>query len=150
MDKLAQSGKANINFPSAAINDSSLDFSFSGIKTAVINLLHTAGQRGERIKACDVAASFQHTAVQHLLRRLFEAADEYKVKAVAICGGVSANGALRSTAEEMAKMRGLELYIPPMWLCTDNAAMIGAAAVVAIRAGEFMGLETNANPGMRI
>ncbi|MBE5780273.1 MAG: tRNA (adenosine(37)-N6)-threonylcarbamoyltransferase complex transferase subunit TsaD [Clostridiales bacterium] len=127
-----------------------MDFSFSGIKTAVINLIHTAEQRGEELNRADVAASFQKAVVEMLLKNAFTACKEQGVTALAVCGGVAANGYLRQKAEAWANEAGITLYLPGRAMCTDNAAMIVRAAVNRIQKGEFMGLETNAIPSLKL
>ena len=126
------------------------DFSFSGVKTAVINAVHTLCQRGEPVPVRDLAASFERFAVEQLLSRTFAAATELGVSAVAICGGVSANTRLRSEAQRRAQEHGLRLYIPPFAYCTDNAAMIAAALLAHYQKCDFMGLEINANPSLAL
>ena len=119
------------------------DVSFSGLKTAVINLVHTAEQRGEVIDRASLAASFQHVAVRMLAERLSDAAAELAVPA-ALCGGVAVNHALRELAGEMCRARGIPLYLTKPRLCGDNAAMIAAAGYHEYMAGRRAPLSQNA------
>lgn len=146
MDKLAYEGKPNIKFPSAAIRDDTLDFSFSGIKTAVLNYINSASQKGGEINRADVAASFVDAAVSSVITKVGEALDrEKKIKRLALAGGVAANSHLRAALEKLCRERGVSLYMPEIKYCGDNAAMIGAAAYFEYCAGNFVGTELNAN-----
>ena len=113
----------------------SLYFSYSGLKTFVINLVHKLEQRGEALPVCDIAASFQKCAVKQLIDALKLVSEKTGVKKIAIAGGVSANEELRSRADEL-KEAGCEVHYPKLIYCTDNAAMIGSAAYFAIKCGK--------------
>jgi N6-L-threonylcarbamoyladenine synthase len=148
IDKLAQEGEPNIDLPRAWLEPESLDFSFSGLKSAVINTVHNATQRGEVIKPEDLAASFQASVVDVLVEKTYRAAEQYKVKQVFLAGGVAANKGLRKALEERFKDTGYDLVIPPLHLCTDNAAMIAAAGSVAYQKGTRGDMALNGVPGL--
>lgn len=146
LDKLAYSGKPNVKLPSAAIHDDTLDLSFSGIKTAVLNYLNSAAQKGEDVVYADVAASFVDAAVSSVITKLSMAIDRDKnVKRIVLAGGVAANSHLRSALEKLCDERDLELYMPELKYCGDNAAMIGSAAYFEYLRGNFAGTELNAS-----
>lgn len=129
MDRLASLGNPKaFNFPSVALNDGSLDFSFSGLKTNIINLLHNMEQKGQPYPKEDIAASFTATVLNGVGKKLKAAHELYPYKKLVLAGGVSANSHLRAFAERFAAEEGMELYVPPRSLCGDNAAMIGAQA----------------------
>ncbi len=147
MDKLAQAGdRFAIKFPSAAIMGENLDFSFSGLKTAVINYLHTAEMKGEAIKKEDVAASFTLAVVDAAEKKLRAAIARYAPPAIVLAGGVSANSHLRKGVERVAKQAKIPLYLPPLSLCGDNAAMIAMQAYYEYEAGVRGGNDLNAYP----
>ena len=124
--------------------------SFSGLKTAVINLVHHAEQTGEEIDRSALAASFTRAVSESLLPRAMKAADELGYKKLVIAGGVAANSVIRRDFTEAAKQRGLELFIPPLRLCGDNAAMIGAQGYYEFLAGHTAGSDLNAYASMDI
>lgn len=126
------------------------DFSFSGLKTAVINYVHTAEQKGEEINKADVAASFQQAVCDVLVDNTVKAAKELGVDKIAIAGGVAANTLLREQMEREGKKAGLSFYCPPIDLCTDNAAMISCAGYLNYEAGIRGGLALNAVPQLSI
>lgn len=151
IDRLAHEGEANLDLPRAWLEEGSYDFSFSGLKSAVINTLHNAKQRGEQLAPADVAASFQQSVVDVLVTKAIRAVKEYRVKQLLLAGGVAANKGLRNKLQaEMGKIEGVELIIPPLELCTDNAAMIAAAGTVLFEKGIRAGYDLNANPGLDI
>lgn len=151
IDRLAQAGEPSITLPRAWLEEDSYDFSFSGLKSAVINTVHNAEQRGETIKPEDLAASFQQSVIDVLVTKTMKATKEYKVEQVLLAGGVAANKGLRSVLEEeFAKLPEVELVIPPLALCTDNAAMIAAVGSVMYEKGVRSSLALNANPGLDI
>jgi N6-L-threonylcarbamoyladenine synthase len=151
IDRLAHEGSDTLDLPRAWLEEGSYDFSFSGLKSAVINTVHNAEQRGEVIAPEELAASFQASVVEVLVTKAVKAAKEYKVEQVLLAGGVAANKGLRAAlTAAFAEIEGIELVIPPLNLCTDNAAMIAAAGSVLYEKGHRAGLALNANPGLEI
>ena len=151
IDKLAKEGNpAAIAFPRAQVEGCPYDFSFSGLKSAVLNYLHHAEQVGEEINRADVAASFQAAVVDVLVDKTLQAAKEYGIDKVALAGGVASNSALRAGMEAACKKAGKKLYFPSPIFCTDNAAMIGAAAYYEYKKGVRHGLDLNAVPNLKI
>lgn len=149
IDRLAHEGQATIDLPRAWLEEGSYDFSFSGLKSAVINTVHNAEQRGETIKPEDLAASFQASVVEVLVDKTVRAAKEYNVKQVILAGGVAANKGLReSLKEKVSELEGIDLIIPPLKLCTDNAAMIAACGTFFYENGIRADLGLNAKPGL--
>jgi len=148
IDRLAAEGEETIDFPRAWLEEGSYDFSFSGLKSAVINKIHNAKQRGEDLKKEDIAASFQESVIDVLTKKTSRAAKEYQVKQVIVAGGVAANKGLRSALENEFADLNIPLLIPPLRLCTDNAAMIAAAGTIAYEQGRRSGLDLNANPSL--
>lgn len=147
MDKKANLGKHIYNLPIPK-DDSSYDFSFSGIKSAVINLVHNEKQRGHEINKEDLATSFQETAVGILVKKTKRAVKQYGVKQLLVAGGVSANSGLRRALDEMSKDLNIELLKPEIKYCTDNAAMIGAAGYYAYLNGDIVDFSLNPEPGL--
>lgn len=136
MDRLASLGNPDaIKFPSAAVVGENLDFSFSGLKTSVINYLHNCEQKGEAYSREDVAASFTRTVVTSVIKKLDMAWQASGLKDIVIAGGVAANSHLRSALEDFCEKRGLRFYMPPRSLCGDNAAMIAAQGYYEYLAG---------------
>ncbi|KAB8125695.1 tRNA (adenosine(37)-N6)-threonylcarbamoyltransferase complex transferase subunit TsaD [Gracilibacillus oryzae] len=148
IDQLAQDGQSVIDFPRAWLEEGSYDFSFSGLKSAVINTLHNAEQRGEQYLQEDIAASFQASVVEVLVEKTYRAAKNHGVKQVIVAGGVAANKGLRKAMEEKFAGEASALMFPPISLCTDNAAIIAAAGSVAYNQGHRAGWDLNANPGL--
>lgn len=145
VQRLAESGKASIPFPQALVkNSEKLQFSYSGLKTAVINYCHNAQQKGEEVNRADVAASFQHAAIDPLVKKTVECALKLGVGTVTSGGGVAANGYLRETLTEACKKNGLKLILPEKTFCTDNAAMIAAEGLIQYKAGNFANMNLNA------
>ncbi|MDK6234090.1 tRNA (adenosine(37)-N6)-threonylcarbamoyltransferase complex transferase subunit TsaD [Aerococcus sanguinicola] len=152
MDELAQEGRDTYAYPRPMLDEDNFDFSFSGLKSAVINHLHNADQRGEKLVKEDVAASFQAAAVEVLVEKTCRALDEYPVKQLLVAGGVAANSGLRRELQAALADRHPEvtLYFPPLKYCGDNAAMIGAAAYSLYQKAAFADLSLDAVPGLDI
>ncbi len=151
IDKTAREGNPDaIHFPRAKVAGSAYDFSFSGLKSAVLNYLNGAKMKGEEICVPDVAASFQKAVVDVLVDHAMAAAGEYHVKKLAIAGGVASNSALRSAMEDACNKRGITFYRPSPVLCTDNAAMIGSAAYYDYIRGIRSGFDLNAVPNLKL
>ncbi|TYR78424.1 tRNA (adenosine(37)-N6)-threonylcarbamoyltransferase complex transferase subunit TsaD [Priestia megaterium] len=149
IDRLAHEGKPLIDLPRAWLEEGSYDFSFSGLKSAVINTVHNAKQKGEEIDPQTLAASFQASVIDVLVTKTKRAVKEYNVKQLLLAGGVAANKGLRAALEDaFSDNADVELVIPPLSLCTDNAAMIGAAASVLFNKGKRATMSLNANPGL--
>ena len=152
MDELAHIGEDVYDFPRAMIHEDHYDFSFSGLKSAVINRIHNAKQKGEEIVAENVAASFQASVVEVLVEKSKRALQEYPVKQFVLAGGVAANRGLRTGLQEMMQRDypTVTFSIPPMNLCGDNAAMIGAAAYSKWLEQDFASMDVNAMPGLEL
>ncbi len=151
LDKLAKEGNENaVPFPKANVNGAPLDFSFSGLKTAVLNYLNECKMKGNPYDPADVAASFQKAAVDVLVEHTMSAAAQYNIKRAAMAGGVASNSKLRECMETAAKEQGVELFRPEPVLCTDNAAMIGCAGYYNYIRGVRHGLDLNAVPGLKL
>ena len=142
IEKLAKLGKPSYKLP-IPMNDDSLNLSFSGLKSSIINLVHNEEQRGNSINKEDLACSFQTIAVDELARKLEIAINNYKVDNVIVAGGVSANGYLREEIKKITDKYNLNLSIPKMLYCTDNAAMIGAAAYPLFKQKKFANYDLN-------
>ncbi len=130
LDKLAKEGKDTYKLP-IPLQDDSYNFSFSGLKSSVINLAHNEEQRGEELRKSDLAASFQKVAIESIVSKVKKAIEEKNIKNVIVAGGVAANNGLREKMQEMTEELGVELSIPPMKYCTDNGTMIAAAGYYA-------------------
>ncbi len=151
LDRLAPSGNPHaFPLPHPRVEGSPYDFSFSGLKTAVLNLLHNAAQKGQSLSIPDLAASFQYTVVDILAGNLMRAAEASGSRTIVLAGGVSANSGLRSRVQQDCSARGLRLFVPPLPLCGDNAAMVGAQAYYEFLAGRRAGLDLNARATMPI
>ncbi|MFD2680027.1 tRNA (adenosine(37)-N6)-threonylcarbamoyltransferase complex transferase subunit TsaD [Bacillus seohaeanensis] len=151
IDRLAHIGEPTIDLPRAWLEEGSYDFSFSGLKSAVINTLHNAKQKGNVIEPENLAASFQQSVIDVLVTKTLNATKEFNVKQVLLAGGVAANKGLRSELERAFKqVEEVELVIPPLALCTDNAAMIGAVGTILFENGKRSDYSMNANPGLDI
>jgi N6-L-threonylcarbamoyladenine synthase len=150
IDRLAHEGEPNIDLPRAWLEEGSYDFSFSGLKSAVINTLHNAKQKGVTIHPEDLAASFQASVIDVLVTKTVKAVKEYGVEQVLLAGGVAANKGLRAALQEAFEEVEVELIIPPLSLCTDNAAMIAAAGTVLFEQGKRGSMDMNAHPGLDI
>ena len=151
IDKLSKEGNPEaITFPRAHIAESVYDFSFSGLKSAVLNYLNGAKMKGEEIVAADVAASFQKAVTDVLVEHAMMAVKEYGFDKLAIAGGVASNSTLRREMELACEKNNVKFYHPSPILCTDNAAMIGAAAYYEYLAGTRHGLDLNAIPNLKL
>ncbi|MBR3868956.1 MAG: tRNA (adenosine(37)-N6)-threonylcarbamoyltransferase complex transferase subunit TsaD [Clostridia bacterium] len=145
LDKLAKDGNASAyKFPHPRIDGSPLDFSFSGLKTSVINIIHNANQKGETINIPDLGASYISAVVGCLTENLMKAAELTGQKKIVVAGGVSANSVLRRELSSLCKKRQLELYMPELSLCGDNAAMVGSQAFYEYQAGHIAKENLNA------
>ncbi|UOF92199.1 tRNA (adenosine(37)-N6)-threonylcarbamoyltransferase complex transferase subunit TsaD [Fodinisporobacter ferrooxydans] len=151
IDRLAQKGNPEaVPLPRAFLADDSFDFSFSGLKSAVINVLHNGKQRGESISQEDLAASFQAAVTDVLVEKTAKAVLRTGVRQVVVAGGVAANQGLRASLGKRAQLDGFEVYFPPVALCTDNAAMIAGAAYPLYQKGQFADLSLNAVANIRL
>lgn len=150
IDRLAQKGQTNIDFPRAWLEEDSYDFSFSGLKSAVINHIHNQHQRREKVIKEDIAASFQASVVEVLTEKTYKAALSNQVKQVIIAGGVAANKGLRTALQKRFSTTDIPVLIPPINLCTDNAAMIAAAASVQFNRKQFASWDLNGKPSMEL
>lgn len=151
IDKLSKEGdKKAITFPRAQIEGAPYDFSFSGLKSAVLNHLNSCEMKKEAINPADIAASFQEAVIDVLVNKTMLAAKDYHMKQVAIAGGVAANSSLLEAMAKACEEHGLFFYHPSKILCTDNAAMIGAAAYYEYINGARAGLDLNAVPNLKI
>lgn len=149
IDQLASKGNPTVPLP-RALMDSSYDFSFSGLKSAVINALHNAKQRNEEIPKEDMAASFQEAVIDVLVEKTIRAVKEKNVKSLIVAGGVAANKGLRARLKEKTEQIGIELTIPPLNLCTDNAAMIASVGYYQYINKRWSNLDLNGIPGIEL
>ena len=151
IDRLAKEGNPDaIPFPKAKIAEAPLDFSFSGLKSAVLNYLNGCKMKGEPVSEADVAASFQKAVVEVLTEHAIEAVKESGMEKLALAGGVASNSALRESVAEACRKNGIQFFYPSPILCTDNAAMIGAAAYYEYQKGVRHWLDLNAVPGLKL
>ena len=151
IDKLAKEGNPHaIDFPRAHMEDAPYDFSFSGVKSAVLNHLNKCRMTGEPIVEADIAASFQQAVVDVLVDNAIRAAKDYHMDRLAIAGGVASNGALRAAMEAACEKEGIRFYRPSPIFCTDNAAMIGVAAYYEYQKGTRHGWDLNAVPNLQL
>ena len=151
IDKLSKEGNPNaITFPKAHINDAPYDFSFSGVKSAVLNYINGCQMKGETFNQADIAASFQKAVTDVLVENAMRAVDEYGMKKLAIAGGVASNSTLRQAMKDACEKKGIEFYYPSPIFCTDNAAMIGVAAHYEYLKGTRHGWDLNAVPNLKL
>lgn len=151
IDKLAREGNPKaIEFPRASIEGAPYDFSFSGVKSAVLNYINACKMKGEEYSSADIAASFQKAVVDVLVDHTMLAAKDYGISKIAIAGGVACNSGLREGMQRACSENGYSFYMPTPVLCTDNAAMIGAAGYYDYRNGVRHGLDLNAVPGLKL
>lgn len=151
IDKLSCEGNPDaIAFPRGKVGGSDYDFSFSGLKSAVLNYLNGCKMKNEPVNTADVAASFQKAVIDVLVDHAMHACKEYGFKKFAIAGGVASNAHLRAAMEEACRKRKIQFYHPSPILCTDNAAMIGAAAYYEYQKGVRSGLDLNAVPNLKL
>ena len=151
IDRLSKEGNAYaFDFPKAKVDEAPYDFSFSGVKSAVLNHLNKCKMQGEDIVAADVAASFQRCVVEVLVEHAIAAAKDHKIDKLAIAGGVASNSGLRTAMEEACRNNKIQFYHPSPIFCTDNAAMIGVAAYYEYQKGTRHGLDLNAIPNLRL
>lgn len=148
IDRLAKQGKASIDFPRAWLDEDVFDFSFSGLKSAVINHVHNVKQRGDTLKKADIAASFQESVIEVLVKKTFKAAKMHHVKQVIVAGGVAANSGLRTAIHNQFSGTSMNVLIPPIHLCTDNAAMIAAAGNILYEKESFADWDLNGRPSL--
>ena len=151
IDKLAKEGNPKaIVFPRANFHEETLDFSFSGVKSAVLNYLNKCKMQNIEVNKADVAASFQHAVIDVLKENVLLTCKKRNVKTIAIAGGVASNSSLRETLIKEASKRGIEVLFPAPILCTDNAAMIGSAAYFNFVNGKISDLNLNAKPNLKL
>ena len=151
IDKLSKEGNPDaIAVPRAKIVDAEYDFSFSGLKSSVLNYLNSCQMKGEEINRADVAASFQKAVTDVLVQNAVHAVNSYGLKKLAIAGGVASNSSLRAAMKDACAENGIEFYYPSPIFCTDNAAMIGTAAYYEYMAGVRSGLDLNAVPNLKL
>lgn len=143
IDRLAQAGTDTYNLPRPYLSEDSFDFSFSGLKSAVINTVHNKKQKEEDIIPEDIAASFQASVVDVLTKKTLSAIETKQADQLIIAGGVAANSAVRGAFEEIAKTHNIDVHVPELKFCTDNAAMIGAVAYHMYKRGQFSTLSLN-------
>jgi len=151
IDRIAREGNPDaIKFPKANVDGAKYDFSFSGLKSAVLNYINGCKMKGESFDPADIAASFQKAVVEVLVEKSMQAAEDYSMRKFAIAGGVASNTALRTAMEAACAKRGIQFYHPSPIYCTDNAAMIGAAGFYEYLAGTRHGWDLNAVPNLKL
>lgn len=149
VDRLAQTGSHTYKLPSPLLKEG-YDFSFSGLKTNIINLVNNAKQRGEELRPADLCTSFQETAMDVIITKAVKAAKDFKVNQVVVAGGVSANSYLRKNIVKEISALGIEVTIPPMWCCTDQAAMIAKLGEYLYDRQMFAPLSVSVDPNWMI
>lgn len=151
IDKISKEGNKNaIEFPKAKFHDDTLDFSFSGVKSAVLNYINKCKMKDIEINVADVAASFQKAVVDVLKENVFLTCERRNINKIAIAGGVASNSTLREELIKEGKKKGVEILFPDRILCTDNAAMIGSAAYYEFIKGNISKLDLNAKPNLKL
>ena len=151
IDKLSKQGNAYaMDFPKAKVADAPYDFSFSGVKSAVLNHLNKCKMMGEPVVEADIAASFQRCVVEVLVEHAIAAARDYHISKLAIAGGVASNQTLRNAMEQACEKNGIQFYHPSPIFCTDNAAMIGSAAYFKFMNNSDSDLDINAKPNLKL
>lgn len=150
IDRLAHQADEVIAMPRAWLEKESYDFSFSGLKSAVLSQINQHRMKGLELNEAALARGFQESVIDVVVTKALRAAKQYEVKQVVLCGGVAANRGLRATLQQKCEEKRIPLIIPSPGLCTDNAAMIGAAAHVKYKLGEFAGLDMRADPGLSL
>jgi len=150
VDKAAQASESAVPLPRVWLEEGSYDFSLSGLKSAVLNLVNQSRMKGEEVDKGGIARGFQESVVEVLVAKAIRAVHEFGAKQLLLCGGVAANGGLRSTLTARCEAESIPLLIPPMKYCTDNAAMIGAAAYIKWIRGEVSDLYIKGEPGMSL
>lgn len=150
IDRLAHQSSNPVDFPRVWLEEDTYDFSFSGLKSSVLNYMHNAAQRGEQVAPEDVAAGFQNSVVEVVTAKTLRAAAQYKVRQVIAAGGVAANKGLRASLEKEFEEKNIPFFIPPLSLCTDNAAMIAAAGTMMFEKGIRGNMAMNGRPGMEM
>lgn len=151
IDRLSKEGNPEaIHFPRAKVEESAYDFSFSGLKSSVLNYLNSCEMKGERINPADVAASFQKAVIDVLVEHALDAVESYGFDRFAIAGGVASNSSLREAFKQECEKRKIAFYHPSPILCTDNAAMIGTAGYYEYQKGVRSGLDLNAVPNLKL
>ena len=149
IDKMAHEGNDTYSLP-IPLNDDSYNFSFSGLKSAVINLVHNEEQRGNEIRQEDLATSFQNVVVKSLTEKTMRAVEEFNIKNLILAGGVAANSGIRDKLKELCDNRDVKLTVPPIKLCTDNGAMIAAAGYYAYKDGRIADLSLNSKSSLEL
>lgn len=150
IDDLSKQGQDTFNFPRAMLHEPNYDFSFSGLKSAFINTVHNAEQRGKTLSKVDLAASFQASVIDVIVQKTMRAAQAYPVRQLVVAGGVAANSGLRAAFQQAVATEtpDMDVIFPPLRLCSDNGAMIGAAAHVLWAKGAHADGRLNADPGL--
>jgi len=150
IDRLAHEADNEIELPRAWLEKDSYDFSFSGLKSAVLAAINQHRMKGLELDEASLAKGFQQSVIDVLVTKALRAAKQYEVKQLILCGGVAANKGLRQQLAATCQQEQLELIVPSPKLCTDNAAMIGAAAYIKLKHGQFAGLDMKADPGLSL
>lgn len=151
VDRASKGGNPNaVHFPRGEVKDRPYDFTFSGLKSAVLNYINKANMQGTEFSVHDICASFQNAVVQPLVERTVKCAEDYGIKSIALAGGVSANSALRSAMQKACDEKGFRCFYPEPVYCTDNAAMIAAAGYYDFLAGSTADSSLNADPSLKL